>query len=225
MKWLILPGLDGTGLLSKRLAQQADGTATTVTYPVDEIETYSQTISRIQAQLPREPFVLLAESFSGPAALQIASFGIPQLQAVVLSATFVRSPFPPTVLRVASLIIPFMPAFLPALRFFLAEGSSDEEVDEVQCAIKRVSPAVLKNRLLELSKLNQLAEAPTPQCPVLFLRPMRERLIPKRRYEELAQLFPRIESVSIDGPHLLFHTRPQMVSRAIRQFIATKETQ
>src|SRR5687768_14314159 len=90
----LLPGLDGTGLLYRRLETelQRNFETSTLTYDVDE-SSYIGLANKLMPRLPRgRPFVLAAESFAGPLAILLAARRPPGLQAVVLAASFARTP-------------------------------------------------------------------------------------------------------------------------------------
>src|SRR5262249_36681451 len=87
MRLLLLPGLDGTGALFAPFLPELDHAFKphVIAYPTEEVMPQ-------ESELPREPFAIVAESFSGPIALSIVVRPPPNLLAVVLVATFVESP-------------------------------------------------------------------------------------------------------------------------------------
>ena len=67
--------------------------ADVVAYPVDSVIDYAGLTDHVRTLLPREsPFVLVAESFSGPIALRLASAPPHGLKGIVLVCTFAASP-------------------------------------------------------------------------------------------------------------------------------------
>ncbi len=94
-KLFLLPGMDGTGTLFgpfvEALPEGFKGMP--VAYPVDRPLSYSELAELVRKRLPvSESFVLLAESFSTPIAIQIAAENPPGLKAVILVAGFATSP-------------------------------------------------------------------------------------------------------------------------------------
>ncbi|MBC7989027.1 MAG: hypothetical protein H7Y19_05525 [Luteimonas sp.] len=76
MRVIVLPGLDGTGELldafAAALAPEFD--AQIIPYPRDRMLGYADLTQLVIAAMPRnEPFLLVAESFSGPIALRVAA--------------------------------------------------------------------------------------------------------------------------------------------------------
>jgi pimeloyl-ACP methyl ester carboxylesterase len=86
---VLLPGMDGTGELFANLvdAMPEPFELITVRYPTDQELSYSELKAFVQAACPvSRPFVLLAESFSTPAAIQYAATMPPNLCGLVLCA-------------------------------------------------------------------------------------------------------------------------------------------
>src|SRR3954466_9056395 len=95
---VLLPGLDGTGDLFAPFVHALTNhfTSSVVTYPRDKMLNYQQLIPRIREVIPwGEPYMLLAESFSGPLAFQFAAVQPENLRAIVLAASFVNNPVHP----------------------------------------------------------------------------------------------------------------------------------
>src|SRR4051794_21410907 len=95
MRVFLLPGLDGTGRLFAPLLRvlPSDVQTTVVSYPPDECRSYRELCEHVAALLPTdEPYIILAESFSGPIAVRIAAASPQSLRAVVLCASFVYVP-------------------------------------------------------------------------------------------------------------------------------------
>src|SRR5690348_11173051 len=94
MRWVFLPGLDGTGLLLEKVVARAGVSApcTLVRYPTELKGSYQDYVGIVGAALGCEqPVVLIAESFSGPVAVRLAQ-AHPNIKAVVLSGSFVSHP-------------------------------------------------------------------------------------------------------------------------------------
>ncbi|HEX2836088.1 MAG TPA: hypothetical protein VHW00_23995 [Thermoanaerobaculia bacterium] len=90
---LLLPGLDGTGtLFGEFIAALPPHIAPVVIrYPTDEALSYEELLAFIEERLPEGTFAVLGESFSGPLAIELAAKS-PRVRAVILCASFVRSP-------------------------------------------------------------------------------------------------------------------------------------
>ena len=76
MKLVLLPGLDGTGLLFDPLLRilPSHFSSIVISYPPDEPLGYAELVPYVKSRIPaNEDFVIVAESFSGPLAVEIAS--------------------------------------------------------------------------------------------------------------------------------------------------------
>lgn len=95
---VILPGLDGlVTLLESFIASMRASfdVIDAISYPPDASLSYVQLEDFVRAALPPEkPFVLLAQSFSGPIALAIAVAPLKNLIGLVLSTTVAMNPMP-----------------------------------------------------------------------------------------------------------------------------------
>ncbi len=94
---VLLPGMDGTGVLFAPLLGELDPRISpwVVPYPADEPLSYDELLPLVRRALPSgEPFFLLAESFSGPLAIKLASEAPGNVRALVLVSTFIKNPLP-----------------------------------------------------------------------------------------------------------------------------------
>jgi len=92
---VLLPGLDGTGKLFSKFVSAVTPAlnATIVRYPTDQLLSYDDLFPLVvDATPPAQPFILLAESFSTPLAVRLASTNPANLKALIACAGFVKSP-------------------------------------------------------------------------------------------------------------------------------------
>jgi pimeloyl-ACP methyl ester carboxylesterase len=221
----MLPGLDGTGQVFEPLLQQLpeEIEAQVVRYPADRVMSFQEHVDFARKQLPRKrPFVLLAESFSGPIGLQILSDPPENLKGVILVATFARHPTP--FFLDAALYLPqklilnlFTKTFLG--RFLCLGGAPSESVNIFQKALKSVKLNVLSNRLKILAEL-----PPPPEIsfsgPSLYLQAKNDRLVPERATGPLQQLLPLLQIEQLPGPHITLLAHPETGARIISNFIS-----
>jgi len=88
---VLLPGLDGTGSLFAPLLAHLPETLVPVVvkYPHDQVLYYEQLFPYIREVMPwNEPYILLAESFSGPLAIKFAAAQPENIHALVLASAF-----------------------------------------------------------------------------------------------------------------------------------------
>ena len=95
MKLVLLPGLDGTGLLFEPLLEALPATLRrqVVTSPTDRKLTLHELADHVEGQLPQdEDYVLLAESFSGLVALALVAEKQLQPRGLIFCASFATPP-------------------------------------------------------------------------------------------------------------------------------------
>lgn len=91
---VLLPGLDGTGRLFEWFLDALPSKLRPIVIPFPrDAADYAALETQAARSLPQgQPFVILAESFSGPLALRIAARGPANLVAVILVASFTSRP-------------------------------------------------------------------------------------------------------------------------------------
>jgi hypothetical protein len=126
--------------------------ATTVGYPADKVLSYSELRPFVNAAVPKvEPFVLLAESFSTPLALEFAASNPPNLTAVVICAGFVFKPiadWPQLAKAVAQPWLFRLSVPRCILEYFLVGRDAPRSlIQELRQVLRFVSPQVLSGRV------------------------------------------------------------------------------
>jgi pimeloyl-ACP methyl ester carboxylesterase len=225
---VVLPGLDGTGLLLREFADVAASAfsrVVVVSYPVDQALGYDGLEAIAEAALPRdERFVLLGESFSGPVALALAARTPPGLAGLVLSTTFARSP-----IGWASAFAPLL-QLAPSTRYvptaalgwwLLGPWATRDRLHGLREALGAVAPAVITHRAIEAARADARASAERVAVPALFLRATSDRLLAGSVVEELQSRIPAMRIVDIEGPHMLLQAQPQAAAREVAAFAAS----
>lgn len=222
---VLLPGLDGTGLLTEEFAAgDWKGLAVRVMpIPHQGPQDYPSLAKRIRADLPPGPLILLGESFSSPLALLIAEQERQRVAALILAGGFCSSPVSP-----ALSLIPVRPLFLirpPAtiLRKFLAGHDAPKPlIQRISRAIRSVSSGVLTERVRVILALQE-KDCPAPEgVPTLLLQARQDAMIPWETQSRLERHFVEPTVVWIDSPHLLLATRPGSCREAVLTFLAER---
>lgn len=207
--------MDGSGALFEPFLRALPPHIRTVTlsYPSQTPLSYAQLAQYVRTSLPKdEPYILLAESFSGPVALLLAAEGDWNLRAIIFVASFASTPLGVWGRVIAP--IPWETLFriqppIRVLRWLLMEPSTPHETAlAVRKAIGCVKPWVLASRIKEALRADHTRAL---GCPIrlIYFQAGRDRLIRKRISARLCQVFPQVEFVTIPGPHLLLQCAPQ----------------
>ena len=225
MKIVLLPGLDGTGVLFRPFVRHLPQNLApvVVSYPHDRELGYSELMPIVLQNLPRdEAFVLLGESFSGPLALMLAATRPAGLRAVVLCATFVRNPtwvrYPWLAYLVHPMAFRLYPQF-SATKALLGGYSTSELRALTREAIGAVRPEVLAHRVRSVMRVNVADELMNCPVPILYLRGSRDLVVPGRNLREIQALLPNIRVSTMEAPHMVLQTQPAACARAIADFV------
>jgi len=221
---VLLPGMDGTGEFFHPFLSAAKDEFRTiiVRYPTDRALAYSQLVSFVASHLPNDaPFVLLAESFSGPVAISLAAGKPDGLVGLILCATFAQNPRPRLRFLVPLLeLIPlrWLPDPVLTLLFF-GRFATPALVGELKQILAKVDDAVLHQRLRALLDVDVTDELKRIDMPSLYITAREDRLIPSKATRPFQQLSPKWQITEITGPHLLMQSVPRDVVRAVRNFL------
>ena len=220
---VLLPGMDGTGALLADLAAALgmEFEVVVVSYPSDGALDYVALERVARAQLPsNQPFVIVAESFSGPIAISIAASNVVGLAGLVLCCTFAQCPRP--TLRGLRVLIPMIrtsrvPAF--ALRgLLLGRWSSEPLQRAISAALAKVSAAVVRARLRSIVSVDVLAKLRQIAVPLLCVRATRDRLVPLSAANLIMRNARVARLVQLEGPHCLLQVAASSVAPAVLEF-------
>lgn len=222
---VLLPGMDGTARLFSGVREclQDRFPVSAVAYPTDRCVARPCLHESIQAAIPPVGnYVLVAESFSGPLAIEHTAARPERLSAVVLVASFAASPLPRGLrwLRIFAGVARMpLPEFLVRL-LLVGRGARADLVHEVRAAIHSVRPGVLVDRLRQVFSVDVRSKLSSVDVPVLYILGSADRLVGARGLAQYEGQLKQLTSEVIDGPHLLLQTRPRECAEAIAQFLS-----
>lgn len=218
--------MDGTALLFHRFdaALRAQTTIDTqaIAYPAAPLD-YTALEAFVRERLPQDrPFVVLAESFSGPLGAALRANPPPGMRALILCCSFVRNPRPMLApLRHLLGLVPFgaMPGF--ALRqALLAPCSTPQLQAELATALAQVPPSVLRQRLRAVLETDASRSFARGSLPVLYLRARHDRLVPLANALQILRQAAGAQLVDIAAPHMLLQAAPAAAASAVAAFLA-----
>ena len=220
---VLLPGMDGTGLMFEPFVQAAAGFETRVVRYPPELTSYEDCIRLARRALPRDrPFLLLGESFSGPVAIALAAERPAGVVGLVLCVTFARNPRPgwawaaPILRALPPLRLP-----LPLLQWLILGRRKPPQalVDLVQTMLPQVPQATLKARLLAVVAVDHTPLLAQIQVPILALCASGDRLVPASATRWLREHLAALDILTLKGPHWLLQTRPEAAVQGLRDFL------
>jgi pimeloyl-ACP methyl ester carboxylesterase len=220
---ILVPGLDGTGLLFAPFQQSWSGPSTVLPLPADPALGYAGLLDHLRTVLPRdEPYILLGESFSGPLVLRIAETPPPGLLGLILCVTFARYPLGILGGLARMLARPGLLGLLPRAflrRRLLGNDRSPELLGLLAEVEGRTPPAVIAARLRAVTRVDATASLRACRVPLLVLSARSDAVVPAGCTRHLLDHAPAADWVEFPGPHLLLQTRPEAAATAIEDFL------
>lgn len=221
--WMLMPGMDGTGLLFGEIRRLLPARNSVVEYPPNPDASLNDLISIAESHLPSEhKIILFAESFSGPIAVHLACRNQQRIKALILCSTFLRDPRP-LARRVLSLLVRsrFLPVAPPGWiirRYLLGSDASDELVRHTRSVLAQMPRGVLLRKLDLLARANCATALKGVSIPVLSLFGSEDRLL-GRGYIRRVDWGQEVVKAVLRGPHLLAQTSPEEVLECCNAFL------
>ncbi|MEE9913584.1 MAG: PAS domain S-box protein [Deltaproteobacteria bacterium] len=223
---VFMPGLDGTGKSFEPLLPliAADARVTIVRYPTDKRLSFEETVECAAAQIPAgDPPVVIAESFSGPVAVRMIASGRVQARALVLCATFARSPHPVVWRIVRFLRLPFFIRPDMPKPFFSYIMGGDKQVAALLPLWRQVHadvPAcVMASRLDLINRIDVTSDLRKLTVPCCYLQATDDRIVPSRCLKDFEHGIPCLSIKKIKAPHFILQAEPQACLTAIDDFL------
>ncbi len=219
MKIVLLPGLDGTGDLFQPFIDclSSEFDVQIISYSTTKKQNYHELTQLVVEQLPQEEFILVAESFSGYIAYQLALKHIPNLQHIIFVASFLEPPKP--LLLELSKLLPMSLVFslpLPKFiikQFLLGKSANHKLIQLVKKSIKKVKPQVLAYRL---DLMRGLVADELITIKATYLQAQDDKLVPKKCFKKFQKILPHIELQHIKGSHFLLQVQPELCVSVIQ---------
>ncbi len=218
---VLLPGLDGTGRLFRWLSAEYAGPVAlqVVSYPADARLGYRELTEYVREIIGSRKVILLGESFSGPIAVEIAALMPNQVKGLILAATFVRSPWPAWLVRMAARLNPGL-ALRPLMNAILRGRNTDPTLTmEIEKILTEMAPEVRSKRLFEVAGVDASGTMTSVRCPVLVLHGTKDWLVPRTSIEKSVKSDPNATIALFEAPHMLLQTNAGAAARAIEAFV------
>jgi pimeloyl-[acyl-carrier protein] methyl ester esterase len=223
---VLLPGLDGTGILFRPLLPHLPSTIRpiVISYPPDQSLNYAQLLEIALKELPKEPFIILGESFSSVLALMIAARHPDHLRGIILCAGFARSPLRfhlPGLKHLAKPLVFRLYKPVSRIRARLSRNCDAAVRELFVQALADVKPSVLANRIRAVLQVDVTNELANCSVPILYLRGDRDHVVPGHNCAQMQQVFPAMRVADFHTSHWILQLQPQKAADAIAQFAAS----
>ncbi|MEO8652273.1 MAG: alpha/beta hydrolase [Hyphomicrobiaceae bacterium] len=217
-KIVVLPGMDGTGELLTRFLEHLS-----VCHEVQFIaflpraSRYSELLPHIVSQLPQERFAIVAESFSGPIAIDIAATDA-RVAGLVLSSSFASHPWPSALSALVRFLdLAWVPNAIIVAAILGSHGTPDLKARLLRVA-KSIPRDVLRSRTTEVLNIDRRTRLREINCPLLCLHGRSDRLVGKTHINAITVARPSCHVQWFDAPHMLLETNPATAADAVSRF-------
>jgi alpha-beta hydrolase superfamily lysophospholipase len=217
LKLVLLPGMDGTGELFEEFLSYHDGEHLVISLPQNGPQDHSSLAQSLENQLPKEDYILLAESFSGGIVPELLKQEPINMKGVIFVASFLSCPNR-YLLPIAKMLPIKALASAPLSQIghkflLLGQDASKALLSKFIKVTKSIPDHVLKSRLNVMSQ--QRLPLTVFDIPAVYIQALSDRLIASRKSRELSNVFKNIEYIEIDGPHFLLQAKPKESSQAV----------
>ena len=214
--------MDGTGELFEEFLSYHDGEHLVIALPQQGPQDHSYLAKLIEEQLPKEDYILLAESFSGGIVPELLKQDIPNLKGVIFVASFLSCPNR-YLLPIAKVLPIKKLASAPLSKIghkllLLGKDASRALLSKFIKVTKSIPDHILKSRLAVMSQ--QILPSATFDVPTVYIQALSDRLITPRKSREFKNVFKNIDYIKIDGPHFILQARPKESSNLVAKGVA-----
>ena len=221
---VLLPGLDGSGDFFAPFLEALPSFVhpQIISYPFDGCADYDQVLEHVQPLLPtNRDYFILAESFSGPAALQIGLQRPKRLKGVILVASFYSSPLSPGQQMFALNSLNMLRFPIPSSLFnrVLCNGQDLDLARQINEVVRQLSTEVLIGRVKAAVQIDIIDQLDQLALPTLAVVAENDRLLGRHAPELLAQYVNDVEIVFCEGAHCLLQLNPEAVVEEIIPFL------
>lgn len=210
MVLVLLPGLDGTGILFEPFLECLPQEIKTkvISYPVNKELSYADLVQYVKERLPEEDFILLAESFSGPIAFLLAQTPSENFKSIIFVASFLTTPQPKLLKAITKL--PLFSLSIPKVfikHLLLGSRVDDKTISLFVESLKRVPANILKFRLDQILKLDLHGEIKEISCR--YIQAKNDKLVPSKSMEQFRVIFRDLKIFSVESSHFIMQAQPQ----------------
>lgn len=224
---VLLPGLDGTGLLFKDFVASLNQEIKpiVVSYPPDAVLDYSELETFVRTFLPRDQsYFLLGESFSGPIAISIAASSPPGLQGLILCCSFAKNPIP--LLAPLQFVLNKVPVPVPSISllsyFLLGRFVMPPLRTALSHTLDNVDRVVLRARARAVLTVDNSCLLSLIRVPILYLRAKEDRVVSQASSELVVSLAPHTQVREFSSPHFLMQVLPAQVADTVIDFMGIR---
>ncbi len=226
---ILMPGLDGTGISFDYFISRIpkEFRVIIVKYPPDQALTFDETVAVARQQIPddcHEPLVI-AESFSGPVAVQLVALGLIRPSHLVLCATFARSPRPWLLGGLPQIVLQMLLSIPVSKRIFRLVIEKNNEIanplhEYLSRCQQNVESRILAHRLQVIQHVDVRDNLQKIEIPCLYIQALSDALVPSACLSDFETGIRNLEVAKIKSTHFILQTQMDQAWKIIREFIS-----
>ncbi len=220
MKLVLLPGLDGTGILFKPLIDTLPKSIdiSVISYPNDEKMNYEQLIKLVLSKLPKEEeYILLAESFSGSIAYEVGIQSPKNLKLIIFVATFLKNPRPILSkflpINFFNILFSFSPPKFILKWLLLSNKTNDETINLLAVTLKKIPPKIITWRLQQIIKLKEPMNKLV--LDAIYISATTDKSVIYQSICFMIKWIPKLKTYRVHGGHLILQDNPSDCAKII----------
>lgn len=217
---VLLPGMDGTGVLLEDLKARLSRwrRVEVISYPADPTLGYDALTALVMRCLPKEGCLVLGESFSGPIAIEVAAGEPQRVAGLVLASSFARSPLPAFLRPLVRRLDPKWVSRWTMEAALLGGSGAPALKASLRQVLAALPRDVIRRRIAEVAVVDKRERLRGVSCPILCLVGSRDRLVGRKFADEIARAHPDCSIRVLDAPHMLLETHAAVATDAIEGF-------
>lgn len=219
MKIVLLPGLDGTGILFQPLIEllPSDIEPLIISYPNNRKMNYDELTDYVINQIPNEEYILIGESFSGPVAYQVALRNPENLKSVIFVASFLSNPRN-IILKLCNFLPMRLLLSLPIpeilIKSFLLEKDINKQLISLfRQSLKKVPASILSYRLREIANLHKKHEHLSVRA--VYIQATNDKLVSSKSVKVFKDVMDNLSVYEVNGPHFILQSNPSACAEII----------
>ena len=210
LKILLLPGMDGTGLMFEPFIKHAPtSTQITVIKLIQDVGVTYREQAEVIARSIEEDVIIIAESYSGVIAHELTKFVPNSLKHMVFAASFLERPS--MILPLINVAPNFMinyslyPDFIVSRALF-GQYRSSYLSKLFKLAMSEVPIELLKFRLSQISNLKHSND--TSEIHSTYLQAQQDNLVANSSFNAFNRAYSQMNLRKLNGSHFLLQTNP-----------------
>ena len=228
MRLILLPGMDGSGDLFQSFVENLSPDLDTqiIPLPLTGDQDFESLTAYVTNRLPSDTnYYILAESFSGRIAGNIAASNPPNLRGLIFAASFFSKPNKVLLslsrLDFAIKIIKSKPAATMASKILFPRNRPSARTS-FQNIMRDIPAHTLKMRLQALRKMSAFVGSVC--VPVLYLQASKDLLVSRDKAHEIEACAAMYQFSRVSASHFILQSQPTKCAALVSNFIDSIES-